>query len=49
MPVEGLEPTLPYRETDFESVASANSATPARALADSRMWLRGGQFIPSQT
>ena len=29
LPEVGLEPTLPKRETDFESVASANSATPA--------------------
>ncbi len=28
LPVEGIEPTLP-KEHDFESCASANSATPA--------------------
>ncbi len=29
VPEVGLEPTLPKREPDFESGASANSATPA--------------------
>ena len=29
MPEEGIEPTLPKEETDFESVASSSSATPA--------------------
>ena len=29
MPEEGLEPTLPKREADFESAASPGSATPA--------------------
>ena len=36
IPKVGLEPTLPKRETDFESVASANSATSARCEQD---WL----------
>ena len=31
VPEVGLEPTLPLREPDFESGASANSATPAEA------------------
>ncbi|KRN80895.1 hypothetical protein IV43_GL000157 [Ligilactobacillus acidipiscis] len=29
IPVIGVEPILPQRELDFESSASANSATPA--------------------
>ena len=29
VPEEGVEPTLPIRERDFESRASASSATPA--------------------
>jgi Trp operon repressor len=29
VPEEGVEPTLPKRERDFESRASASSATPA--------------------
>ena len=31
MPPVGVEPTLPQRELDFESSASANSATEASA------------------
>ncbi len=33
VPRVGLEPTLP-RETDFESVASTNSATPAHQFGN---------------
>ena len=31
VPEEGVEPTRPYRTLDFESSASANSATLAKA------------------
>ena len=39
MPPVGVEPTLPQRELDFESSASANSATEAL------FWLKGGNRI----
>jgi len=44
LPAVGIEPTL-ITERDFESRASANSATPATGEQGREIWVSGNQEI----